>query len=145
MALEFLIKYTKCNLNGSNGKTVYYAEPKSSHYVLPDRVIRRIVGATSMATGDVRNALISLAEVLADELSQGHTVDLGDLGTFRLEVRSRLEQSAEDVTVEDTLKEPRIVYYPKHWLRKKAKKVKMSIDHSMVFPAGKGKAKTEEA
>ncbi|MCD8266911.1 MAG: HU family DNA-binding protein [Prevotellaceae bacterium] len=143
MALEFLIKYRVSNLVTSKGKTVYYAEPKSSHYVLPAMVIRRIVEATSLATGDVRNALISLAEVLADELSQGNTVDLGDLGTFRLEVRSRLEESAEAVTVEDTLKEPRIVYHPKHWLRKKAKTVRMSIDHSMVFPAGK--AKKDEA
>ncbi|MCD8304023.1 MAG: hypothetical protein LUC86_04260 [Prevotellaceae bacterium] len=135
MALEFLIRYKESNLNGSKGEMVYYAERKSTHWLRPDEAMDTIVDATSLTRGDLKNAITSLAEVLAEGLSEGRNVDLGELGTFRLEVSSRYESSPEDVTVEDTLKVPRIVFYPKKRLLRKALKVRMSIDHSMVMPA----------
>ncbi len=137
MALEFLIRYRKSSLVTNKGETVYYAEPKSTHWTETEEVLDSIVGATSLARGDIKNAITSLAEVLASELSKGRCVDLGELGSFRLEVRSRYESSPEDVTVEDTLKVPRIVFYPKRRMLRKVLKVKMSIDHSKVVPAGK--------
>ncbi|MCD8266236.1 MAG: DNA-binding protein [Prevotellaceae bacterium] len=135
MALEFLIRYKESNLTTSKGETVYYAAPKSTHWLRPEEAMDYIVDATSLTRGDLRNAITSLAEVLAEGLSQGRSVDLGDLGTFRLEVRSKLESSPEDVTVDGTLRTPRIVFYPKRRLLRKALKVRMSIDHSMVMPA----------
>ncbi|MCD7722035.1 MAG: DNA-binding protein [Prevotellaceae bacterium] len=143
MALEFLIRYKESNLNGTKGETVYYAEPKSTHWTETEEVLDTIVDATSLARGDIKNAITSLAEVLANELSMGRCVDLGELGTFRLEVRSKYERSPEDVTVEDTLKMPRIVFYPKRRMLRKVLKVKMSIDHSMVMPA-RTRAKKKE-
>ncbi|MCD7721878.1 MAG: DNA-binding protein [Prevotellaceae bacterium] len=144
MALEFLIRYTTSNLVTNKGETVYYAEPKSTHWTETDEVLDYIVDATSLARGDLKNAITSLAEVLASELSKGRCVDLGELGSFCIEVRSKFEGSPDDVTVEDTLKAPRIVFYPKKRMLKKVRKVRMSIDHSMVMPARKGKKEQED-
>ncbi len=143
MAINFLIRYKESNLNGSKGERVYYAERKSTHWLRPEEAMDYIVDATSLTRGDLKNAITSLAEVLAEGLSEGRSVDLGDLGTFRLEVRSRYESSPEDVTVEDTLKVPTIVFYPKKRMLRKVLKVKMSIDHSMVMPA-RTRAKKKE-
>ncbi|MCD8303474.1 MAG: DNA-binding protein [Prevotellaceae bacterium] len=143
MALEFLIRYRVSSLVTSKGETVYYAEPKSSHIVQNEEVVKRIVEATSLATGDVRNALTSLAEVVCSELSMGNAVDLAELGLIRLVVSSRHMRSADEVTVEDALKAPQVRFTPKAKMLKAARKVKMSIDHSMVMPA-RTRAKKKE-
>ncbi|MCD8303490.1 MAG: DNA-binding protein [Prevotellaceae bacterium] len=122
---------------------MYYAEPKSTHWTETEEVLDTIVDATSLACGDIKNAITSLAEVLAEGLSQGRSVDLGERGTFRLEVRSKYESSPDDVSVDGTLRTLRIVFYPKKRMLRKALKVRMSIDHSMVMPA-RTRAKKKE-
>ncbi|MCD8266225.1 MAG: DNA-binding protein [Prevotellaceae bacterium] len=135
MAIEFYIKKDVSRLNGSKGETVYYAMPKTSRIVLNEEIVRRIVEATSLATGDVRNALISLAEVVCSELSEGNAVDLAELGLIRIVVNPRYMKSADEVTVENALKKPQVRFTPKGKMLKAARKVRMSIDHSMVFSA----------
>ncbi len=111
------------------GQTVYYAATKGRQYATDEEVIRKIVQRTSLAAGDVRNAMVSLGEVLCEELSEGVSVNLAQLGHFRPYVTSKMMDSPEEVTVEDALNEPKIVFYPTKAMRKAVKQIKMRMDH----------------
>ncbi len=129
MSLVFIIKKRLNGLLSGQGKTVYYPVPKTIGNVTIDTVINRIVAATSLTKGDVRNALDSLAEVVCDELRNGNSVDLAELGRLRVEVTPRFTDSLDEVSVKNSLKTPRIKFSPKRKMLDAAKKVKIVIEH----------------
>lgn len=53
-------------------------------------VVDRIVRETSLSAGDVSNALISLGAIVRDGLELGQSVDLADLGSFRIIVPAKI-------------------------------------------------------
>ena len=61
--------------------------------------IGSIVRETSLSEGDVSNALISLSNIVCDAMTLGMSVDLAELGSFRLIVPSKMMDSPDDVTV----------------------------------------------
>lgn len=95
-------------------------------------VIERIVRETSLSEGDVKNALVSLSNIVCDALKLGMSVDLAELGSFRLTVPSKMMDSPEEVTVADALKTPKITFTPKQKMRDAANAVELSIDRSSV-------------
>ena len=116
------------NVGERKGQTVYYAQPKMQQRMPVEEVKRRIVRETSLSEGDVNNAMVSLRNVVCDGLRLGMSVDLGDLGTFRVVVPSKMMDSEEEVTAENALKTPKIVFTPKQIMRDAAKAVEVMID-----------------
>lgn len=98
-------------------------------------VVDRIVRETSLSAGDVSNALISLSAVVRDALALGQSVDLADLGSFRVVVPPKMMDTAKEVTVE-SLKKPKIVFTLKAAMRTAAKSVELHVDRGTE--AGKG-------
>ena len=88
--LEHEIKSKVLTIGNRKGQTVYYAYPKSQSKMDNEMVIERIVRETSLSEGDVRNALISLSNVVCDAMKMGMSVDLAELGSFRLVVPSKM-------------------------------------------------------
>ena len=127
--LEHEIKNKVLTIGNRKGQTVYYAYPKAQQKLTNDMVVERIVRETSLSEGDVSNALISLSNVVCDAMKMGMSVDLGDLGSFRLVVPSKMMDSEAAVTVKDALKNPKIVFTPKQKMRDAANQVELSIDH----------------
>ena len=103
-----------------------------------DMVIERIVRETSLSEGDVKNALVSLSNVVCDALQLGMSVDLAELGSFRLVVPSKMMDTPAEVTVKDALKTPKIVFTPKQKMRDAANKVELSIDRGTVTTSSSG-------
>ena len=127
--IEFDVKSKILNVGEERkGQTVYYAQPKMQQRMPVEEVKRRIVRETSLSEGDVNNAMISLRNVVCDGLRLGMSVDLGDLGTFRVVVPSKMMDSEEEVTAENALKTPKIVFTPKQIMRDAAKAVEVMID-----------------
>ena len=126
--IEFDVKSKILNVGERKGQTVYYAQPKMQQRMPVEEVKRRIVRETSLSEGDVNNAMISLRNVVCDGLRLGMSVDLGDLGTFRVVVPSKMMDSEEEVTAENALKTPKIVFTPKQIMRDAAKAVEVMID-----------------
>lgn len=93
-------------------------------------LIERIVRETSLSEGDVKNALISLSNVVCEAPKMGMSVDLAELGSFRLVVPSKMMNTPEEVTVKDALKTPKIVFTPKQKIRDAANALELSIDKS---------------
>ena len=130
--LEHEIKKKVLTFGNRKGQTVYYAYPKSQQKLTNEMVIERIVRETSLSEGDVKNALVSLSNVVCDALQLGMSVDLAELGSFRLVVPSKMMDSVAEVTVKDALKTPKIVFTPKQKMRDAANSVELSIDRSSV-------------
>lgn len=99
------------------------------------QVEEQIVQKTSLAKGDVRNAITSLAEVVNSALLSGLRVDLGDLGSFAVEAGVKMMKTPEEVNA-TTIRKPQIRYTPKHEMRKYAQAVGISVDN----PKGGGAA-----
>lgn len=89
-------------------------------------VVDRIVRETSLSAGDVSNALISLGAIVRDALELGQSVDLADLGSFRIIVPPKMMDSEAEVTA-DNLKAPKIVFTPKAAMRNAAKSVELRV------------------
>ena len=126
--IEFEVKSRKLNIGKRKGQTVYFASPKSNQHLTNKMVVDRIVRETSLSAGDVSNALISLGAIVRDALLLGPSVDLADLGSFRVVVPPKMIDKEIDVTAE-TLKSPKIVFTPKMQMRAAAKAVELSVDN----------------
>ena len=126
--IEFEVKSRKLNIGKRKGQTVYYASPKAKQHFTNKMVIDRIVRETSLSAGDVSNALISLGAIVRDALLMGASIDLADLGSFRVIVPPKMIDNEIDVCAE-TLKRPKIVFTPKQQMREAAKNVELSVDN----------------
>ena len=141
--IDFEIKTKVQPIGTRKGQTVYFAQPKSQQYFTNKMLIERIVRETSLSEGDVRNALVSLSNVVCEALKLGMSVDLAELGSFRLVVPSKMMDTPEEVTVKDALKTPKIVFTPKQKMRDAANQVELSVDRdSLKASAGGGSSTT---
>lgn len=120
--IEFEVKSRILNIGERKGQTVYYAAPKSQQRMTNKVLVDRIVRETSLSAGDVSNALISLSNVVCEALQMGMSVDLAELGSFRLTVSSKMMDTPEEVTVKGALNTP------KKAMSDAAKAVELSIE-----------------
>lgn len=130
--MEFEIDSRVQPIGKREGQTVYFAKLKTQQKLTNQMVIERIVRETSLSEGDVKNALVSLSNIVCDALKLGMSVDLAELGSFRLTVPSKMMDTPEEVTVADALKTPKITFTPKQKMRDAANAVELSIDRSSV-------------
>lgn len=126
--IEFEIKQKKLTIGDRQGQTAYYAYPKTQQKFTNKMLIERIVRETSMSSGDVKNALDSLSNIVCEALQMGASVDLAELGSLRLVVPSKMMDTKKEVTVAKALKTPKIVFTPKKAMRDAANSVELSID-----------------
>ena len=141
--MEFEIDSRVQPIGKREGQTVYFAKLKTQQKLTNKMLIERIVRETSLSEGDVSNALISLSNIVCDALKMGMSVDLAELGSFRLVVPSKMMDTPEEVTVADALKTPKIVFTPKQKMRDAANAVELSIDRSAVKASTGGGTATE--
>ena len=114
------------------GQTVYYAQVKTQQKLTNKMLVDRIVRETSLSEGDVKNALVSLSNVVCEALQMGMSVDLAELGSIRLTVPSKMMDTPEEVTAANALKTPKITFTPKQKMRDAANAVELSIDKGSV-------------
>jgi len=141
--MEFEIDSRVQPIGKREGQTVYFAKLKTQQKLTNEMVIERIVRETSLSEGDVKNALVSLSNIVCDALKLGMSVDLAELGSFRLTVPSKMMDSPEEVTVADALKTPKITFTPKQKMRDAANAVELSIDRGSVKASTGGGTATE--
>lgn len=130
--LEFEVKSRVQPVGERKGQTVYYAQVKSQQKLTNKMLVDRIVRETSLSEGDVKNALVSLSNVVCEALQMGMSVDLAELGSVRLTVPSKMMDSPDEVTAANALKTPKITFTPKQKMRDAANAVELSIDKGSV-------------
>lgn len=74
----------------------WFAKTKKMQEVDLDEIARRLADRTGMTRGTALTVLIDVVDVMKEQMANGRTVVLGDLGRFSYSVRSRLFDSPED-------------------------------------------------
>lgn len=141
--LEFEVKSRVQPVGERKGQTVYYAQVKSQQKLTNKMLVDRIVRETSLSEGDVKNALVSLSNVVCEALQMGMSVDLAELGSIRLTVPSKMMDTPEEVTAANALKTPKITFTPKQKMRDAANAVELSIDRDNVKSSTGGGTTTD--
>ncbi len=91
----------------------------------------------------MKNALVSLSNIVCDALKMGMSVDLAELGNLRVSVPSKMMDTAAEVTAKDALKTPKIIFTPKQKMRDAANQVELSVDKGSVKSSTGGGTTTE--
>lgn len=124
--LVYEVASRKINIGKDKGVVKYYAKPDKPKVLSRQGLEDQIVSKTMMSRGDVRNAITTLAETIEWALSEGLSVDLADLGAFKVEAHSRYV-ATEDAVHASILKTPRIRFFPKQRMLQAAKAVSLAV------------------
>ncbi len=108
------------------GKTMFYAQVDKPKVIEYEDVIKDIAEMSSLTTGDVRNAIDRLAYYLQRELTEGNTVKLGQIGTFRVAVPSRYVETEKEVNA-SILKKAKIQFYINRTLSSVAQNIRFAV------------------
>jgi predicted histone-like DNA-binding protein len=99
-------------------ETRLYASPVNEGKVSQQEVAVDIVNLSSLARGDVGNVINSLIDTVPKYLLMGKSVNLGELGTFRVSFSSKGVDTPADFTV-DKITGVRILFTPSVELKRK--------------------------
>lgn len=141
--IEFEVKERVMTIGEKKGQTLYYASPKTVHRVTTKQLEDEIVRATSLARGDVRNALTTLAEFVNSSLQRGAAVDLADLGSLKVVIGSQMMDTPAEVTAA-TLKTPAVRFFPKQEMLAAAKRVKVKVSNQYTKTVSDNDPETPE-
>jgi predicted histone-like DNA-binding protein len=101
----------------------WYAAPVNDGKVGQQDISADIVNLSSLARGDVGNVINSVIDTVPKYLLMGKSVNLGELGTFRVSFSSEGVEDAKDFTV-DKISGVRILFTPSTELRKKLNNIR---------------------
>ena len=107
--LLYNVKKEEMRIGKHKGKTMYYASPIAQDKITTKQLEDRIVNATALSRADVRSAITALAKIVREEMLSGRTVDLANLGSFKVVSNGKRVETEKAVTAE-TLKTPRIQF-----------------------------------
>ena len=82
--LLYNVKKEEMRIGKHKGKTMYYDSPIAQDKITTKQLEDRIVNATALSRADVRSAITALAKIVREEMLSGRTVDLANLGSFKV-------------------------------------------------------------
>ncbi len=95
----------------------FYASPKTDR-ALGVRTFAKLATAdASISVGDMENALDLFGRTALQQLLQGHSVEIPDIGSLRITFRSEGVAQPEDFRAQKMISKPRIVFTPKPEVR----------------------------
>ena len=107
----------------------WYASPLSEAAQTVKAMTRAATENTTVAPKEMEAALELLGNYARQQLLQGHTVRLGDLGTLRITFQSEGVESITDYQASSMIKNPRILFTP-------SKEFRESVINSLQFENG---------
>ena len=104
---------------GKPGEKKYFAAVYSSGEETLETITTKIERMSTVSGTDIRAVLYALQDIMKASFADGKIVRFGDLGSFRLSVKSQPEDSPQEVSPGSVLL-TRIIYNPdkklKNWL-----------------------------
>ena len=113
-----MIQYKLVEKNATPGvknstEKKFYASPKANR-ALGVRAFAKLATAdASISVGEMENALDLFGRTAMQQLLQGHSVEIPDIGTLRLSFSSKGVAQPEDFRAQSLISKPRIVFTPK--------------------------------
>jgi predicted histone-like DNA-binding protein len=111
------VKKIMRTIPGDASRRWFLTQLKSGTVKLDD-IAGRIEKSSSLSAGDIQNVLTNLIDELPVFIAMGQTIQLGDLGTFRISVSSDGADSAEELSARN-VKKARLVFLPGTKLKQK--------------------------
>jgi predicted histone-like DNA-binding protein len=99
-----------------------YATPVNDGKVSQKEIAAEIVGLSSLSRGDINNVIDSLLDTVPKYLLMGKSVQLGELGTFRLSFSSEGVDTAVEFNV-SKISGVKVVFTPSPDLKKAVEKI----------------------
>ena len=93
------------------GEKKFYASPELSGTIDLDGVTSRIEKISTMSGGDIRGVLYTMVDVIVQELAEGRSVRMGDLGSLRVSFSSEGHATADEVSA-TSVKSTRVIFSP---------------------------------
>src|SRR5574344_3092671 len=81
-----------------------YAKAQVSEQVTLEKLSEQIASQTTVSRADVSASLIAAVDNMYTNLCAGRQVDFGDLGKFRMQLRSKGAETAKDFTAANIIK-----------------------------------------
>ena len=93
------------------GTQKYYASPLYSGDIDVLGIARKLSGKSTLTRTDIVAVISGLVDLVAEELADGKVVRLGNLGTFRISLSSRGEDTAEEVN-SNSIRSSKVLFRP---------------------------------
>ena len=118
MSVKFRLVQKKNMMKGAvEGSKLYYPVLVGNGTVSFSDLCDEVAEQSSLTSGDVKNCVDRLIYAISNHLSNGRTVDAGDIGRFRVSLRSSGAATAETYSVATNMRQPRVIYTPGKRLR----------------------------
>ena len=127
-----LVKRKDLTKGALEGSTLMYPQLVSGAKISFDQLCEDVAEQSSLTSGDVKNAMDRLIYCLSRYLSNGQGVDCGDLGSFRVSLRSSGSDVAENYDASTMMRKPKVNYTPGKKLRLSAESAQFE---RVVLPA----------
>ncbi|MCG6186995.1 HU family DNA-binding protein [Maribellus maritimus] len=102
------------------GQKKYYANAVSSGEMTLTKLTKSIEKVSTVSGADIRAVVYAMVDVMKDALEDGQIVRLGELGSLRISISSKGEDSADDVNAA-SVKAAKTIFTPGGELRKMLK------------------------
>lgn len=93
------------------GSKLYYPQVINLGRVSFDSLCEEVAEQSSLTSGDIKNCMDRLVNCLVRHLKEGRSVDCGDLGSFRINIRSTGAGTPETYDAATMMRKPSIQYY----------------------------------
>ena len=117
---EFRFKVGPKKVGFENQRTVYVARPYYASKIDKDSLYDNVMQSSGVKKEKVVGVVDALITQFEQLMMNGHTIQFGDLGTFRISFESASKDTPDGFTDKD-IKNPRIIFTPDIKLRKKVK------------------------
>lgn len=116
----------------------YYAHPATPTPVSLSAIARRIEKRSTVSSADVKAVLDALQYEVMEDLKQGKSVRLGDLGSFRITLNGLGAETPEDFNT-SYIKRVKVVFTPSSEMKKE-----LDVDNVTFGRVNVAKEETEE-
>lgn len=93
------------------GSKLYYPQVINLGRVSFDSLCEEVAEQSSLTSGDIKNCMDRLVNCLVRHLKEGRSVDCGDLGSFRINIRSTGADTPEAYDAATMMRKPSVQYY----------------------------------
>lgn len=127
--------------NPVSGRDCYCVQPVSSGTVTLEDLADEIEGTSTVSRADLVAVLSALERRIGDALLAGNTVRLGDLGSFRVSLRSRPRELPAQVNPRTDVEEVKVRFRPSVRLGRRVNPAALTYRRVGELPkAGDGEA-----
>lgn len=122
--LNFRTRLQKVAITGEN---MYVMHPTRYNLIDFKEVAKRINTNTGIAYPVCKAALEGLGIIMKEQLLNGHSIELGDLGFLRFSVKCKSVDNPDDISSQN-VKIRRLLFIPKKEVRDMMKAIRLTND-----------------